>query len=94
MSTEVTVQNNPTASRYEAIVDGEVAGFAEYVVKDGVIAFTHTVVEPAFEGRGIGSALVRNSLDEVRADGELKVRPLCPFYKKYIQTHPEYADLL
>jgi uncharacterized protein len=32
-------------------------------------------------------------LDIARAEG-LKVKPLCPFAKAYIERHPEYADLL
>jgi uncharacterized protein len=31
-------------------------------------------------------------LDIARAQG-LKVVPICPFAKAYIERHPEYADL-
>ena len=34
------------------------------------------------------------ALDAVRADGELKVVPLCPFIKKWIDKHPDYQDLV
>jgi predicted GNAT family acetyltransferase len=44
------------------------------------------------EGRGIGSTLIRGVLDIARAGG-LKVKPLCPFAKAYVERHPEYADL-
>jgi predicted GNAT family acetyltransferase len=44
------------------------------------------------EGRGIGSALIRGVLDIARSEG-LKVNPLCPFAKAYIEKHPEYVDL-
>ena len=52
----------------------------------------HTEVPKALEGRGIGSALIRGVLDIARAQG-LKVNPVCPFAKTYIERHPEYADL-
>jgi predicted GNAT family acetyltransferase len=32
-------------------------------------------------------------LDDARAKS-LAVRPLCPFIRKYIGEHPEYADLV
>jgi len=93
----VTVQDNPEKSRYEAIDDsGVVAGYTEYQPDSAdadVLVFPHTVVEDAFEGRGVGSALVRGALDQVRERGQ-KVRPDCPFVKGYIDKHPEYADLL
>jgi predicted GNAT family acetyltransferase len=52
----------------------------------------HTEVPKALEGRGIGSALIRGVLDIARSEG-LKVNPLCPFAKAYIEKHPEYVDL-
>ena len=90
----VTVEDNPDESRYEAVAEsGLVAGFAAYEKKEGLLAFTHTEVDDAFEGQGVGSSLVRGSLDHARTTG-LRVRPLCPFIKGYIDKHPEYQDLL
>lgn len=89
----VTVSNNPDASRYEAVVDGQVAGFAEYMLTDDMIVFTHTEVSPDFEGQGVGSALAKGALGDVRASAERSVMPLCPFIKAYMEKHPEYADL-
>ena len=90
----VAVTDNPEAGRYEVRLDGQLAGFAEYALSDGLITFTHTEIDPAFEGRGAGSALVRAALDDVRAKGERKVLPLCPFVKGWIARHPDYDDLL
>lgn len=91
MSTEIT--NNPELSRYEVRLDGTLAGFAQYRLNGRRTVFTHTEIDPAFEGRGLGSALARGALDEVRAAGRSAV-PLCPFIKAYIDKHPEYQDLL
>ena len=92
--TDVVTSNNPEASRYEARLDGELAGFAEYLLRDGQIVFTHTVVADAFEGRGVGSALVRAALDDVRETGGLAVVPRCPFVKTWIEKHPDYQPLV
>ena len=51
------VADNPSASRYEARIGDELAGFAEYQLTDELVVFTHTEVRPAFEGAGVGSAL-------------------------------------
>ncbi|MCW2785970.1 MAG: family N-acetyltransferase [Marmoricola sp.] len=91
---DVVVTDNPEKSRYEAFLDGELAGFAEYELHTSSIVFTHTEVDPAFEGHGVGSAIARASLDEVRAKGERDVVPVCPFYKSWIEKHPDYADLV
>jgi predicted GNAT family acetyltransferase len=91
--TEVSVRDNPDQSRFEAFVDDQPAGFSAYALSDGVIAFTHTEVDDAFEGHGVGSALVRHALDQVRADGTRRVRPLCPFVRAWIDRHPDYQDL-
>lgn len=91
---EVEVSDNPEENRYEARIGGELAGFAVYELRPGSIVFIHTEVDPAFEGHGVGSALVRHSLDEIRAKGELDVIPLCPFYRAWLTKHPEYDDLV
>src|SRR5437899_2636648 len=93
MSQTPEVTDAPAAKRYEARVDGELAGVAEYIRTHDVIAFVHTEVDPSYEGRGVGAALVKASLDEARAAG-LKVLPVCPFYARWISRHPEYQDLV
>lgn len=89
------VSDNPAEQRFEARVDGELAGFATYrrSRKQGLIAFMHTEVDDEFSGRGVGGQLVREALDAARADG-LAVLPFCPFVNSFIAEHPEYADLV
>ncbi|MBA3782594.1 GNAT family N-acetyltransferase [Nocardioides sp. InS609-2] len=94
MPGDVTVRNNPEQFRYEALVDGEVAGFAAYTLNDEQITFTHTEVADAFGGQGVGGVLARQALDDVRADGTRTVKPDCPFIKGWIERHPDYAPLV
>lgn len=89
-----TVSHNAEAHRYEAHLDGAPAGFAEYEEEGSVVAFTHTEVDDAFEGKGVGGALARGALDDVRARRGRTVRPVCPFIKSWIDKHPDYADLV
>jgi uncharacterized protein len=90
---EPVVADVPERSRFEATVDGELAGYAEYVRKGLVVDFTHTKVDDRFEGKGVGSALIRTALDTVRERGE-QALPHCPFVRAYIGRHPEYVDLV
>jgi predicted GNAT family acetyltransferase len=92
-SIEVRVVDNQTAHRYEAFVAEDLGGFAEYTRKPGRTVFTHTSVEPAFEGKGVGGRLAAAALDDVRARGE-SVVARCPFIAEYIDRHPAYADLV
>ncbi len=87
------VADNPDERRYEITVDGEVAGFAQYGVRPGLIAFVHTEIADGHEGQGLGSKLIRFALDDARARG-LHVLPFCPFVNGYIQRHPDDADLV
>ena len=94
---QIEVSDRAERHRYEARVvggpDATVAGKAFYRRDETTVTFTHTEVDDAFEGKGVGSTLVRWALDDVRRQG-LRVRPLCPFVKAYIERHPEYADLV
>ena len=91
---DVEVTDNPAENRYEARIDGELAGFAEYHLTKSSIVFTHTETLPDFKGRGVASALAQYALDDVRAKGDREVVPVCPFIHGYIDDHPEYAGLV
>lgn len=89
----VEVRDNPSEHRFEIHDDGKLAGFARYVRRPGRIFFVHTEIDPAFEGRGLGSQLASAALDATRATGE-RIVPLCPFIASYVERHPEYAELI
>jgi len=65
------VRNNPANYRYEIWVDGELAGYTQYGLGRGRIAYLHTEVHEPYEGMGPGSQLARSALDDARqgADG-------------------------
>jgi predicted GNAT family acetyltransferase len=90
---DVTIEDNPDESRYEAIVDGQVAGIAEYRLEGPRIVLQHTEVDDAYEGKGVGSRLARGVLDAARSR-DLRVVPVCPFMTSYIERHEQYADLV
>lgn len=90
---EVQVTRDEAADRFVIRVDGVEAGHAEYARRADLVIFTHTEIDPAHGGRGLGSRLARGALDAVRESGE-PIVPLCPFIAGYVDSHPEYADLV
>ncbi|MBQ0906570.1 GNAT family N-acetyltransferase [Micromonospora sp. U21] len=87
------VEDNPAKHRFEILVDDALAGFTAYLLRGDVLVFTHTEVDARFQNMGVGGALIRGTLDQVRARGG-RVVPQCPFMAAYIDKHPEYADLV
>jgi len=82
------IKNNYEKSRYEIFIEGELAGFADYKVIEDTVTFPHTEVDPAFGGRGVGSALVEFALEDVKEQGKF-VAPVCPFVSKAIAKNPD-----
>jgi predicted GNAT family acetyltransferase len=89
----VQLLDRPDRSRYEAVVDGEVVAFADYEAREDVVVLPHTVTKPALRGRGFAGHVVRFALDDIRASGR-RVVPSCWYVARFIDEHPEYADLL
>jgi predicted GNAT family acetyltransferase len=90
MATDIVeIVRNDDRHRYELRFGGEYAGFAQYRLNDGAIVFTHTVVLPEFEGRGLGSKLAGFVLDDAVSRGD-RIVPECPFIAAYLRRHDEY----
>ncbi|HYI25962.1 MAG TPA: GNAT family N-acetyltransferase [Thermomicrobiales bacterium] len=94
MQDVIDIVDNREQDRYEARIDGDLVGFAEYKLTPDLVVFTHTEVEPRCEGKGVGSALAKFALDDTRDQGIRKVLPLCPFIKAWIARNPTYIDLV
>ena len=90
---DISVTDNPDQQRYEVHYDGQLAGFVDYRRHGDRVELTHTEIDSAFEGKGLGSKLARGALDAVRASGGT-VTPTCSFIAGYIEKHDEYADLV
>jgi predicted GNAT family acetyltransferase len=89
---ENTVHYDDAHHRYSVIRDGAEAAFAEVdrIGADGLL-IKHTEVAPAFEGQGIGGALVKHMLEDAKRQGR-GVIPVCPYAAAWIKRHPEYLD--
>jgi predicted GNAT family acetyltransferase len=89
----VDVVDHPLGGHIDAVIDGATAGSAYYRIVEGRVVVTHTEVKDQFEGNGVGSAIARTLLDQIRTNGQ-QIVPLCPFFAGYIERHPEYEDLV
>ena len=92
-ATDLFVRHSPERSRYEAVLDDEVVGVADYRLRDERMVLPHTEVVPEHRGKGIGDHLARAALDGAREQGRLVV-PACWFIREYIDRNDEYADLV
>lgn len=90
---KTSLNNNTEAQRYELLEQERVVAFAEYEPAGDAIRFTHTEVVAGNEGKGFGSVLAKQALEDVLAQGR-KLIPVCEFFAGYIQKHPEYAGLV
>jgi len=87
------VADNPGESRFELRVDGELVGWSEYRPAGDNVIVAHTEIDERRTGEGLGSVLVRGTLDHIRASGKTVI-PTCPFTVAYIRRHPEYVELV
>ena len=90
---EPQISDNPQQHRFEVRLDGELAAQAQYRLQGDTLVFTHTEVDPRYEGKGLGSRLAKHALDDVKSR-QLKVVAQCKFIAAYIERHAEYATLL
>ena len=91
-STPGDVVNDPTKPRFE-VRDGNALASLQYALRRGRLYLIHTEVPKALEGRGYASALARAALEYAKQE-HLRVVPICPFVRGYLQRHPEYASLV
>ncbi|MET0424886.1 MAG: GNAT family N-acetyltransferase [Actinoplanes sp.] len=90
---DIDVRDNADRHRFELLIDGELAGLADYRDRNGAVVVIHSEVDRRFRGQGLGNVLAQRTLDQLRERG-VKVIPACPFFAKYVSEHPEYADLV
>jgi predicted GNAT family acetyltransferase len=87
------ITNNKMEFRFELqLPDGEIAKI-EYRWLKGSMVLMHTFVPLPGRGKGVASKLIKYVLEYAR-EHHLKIIVYCPFVTKYMETNPEYNDLL
>lgn len=86
------IVHTPESGRYELFIDDVLAGYSEYVERNGVRDFNHTVTLPEFRGRGVAGEVTEYAMSDTRAAGAT-VLASCSYVDHYLDSHPEFADL-
>ncbi len=79
---------NKEETRFELVVD-DIVAYLTYEEVDGVYRLTHTIVPKELGGKGVGSRLVKQSLDYMKERG-IKYLPICSFVVAFVNKHEEY----
>lgn len=88
METRVSRRTGP--DRFEITADGQVAGFTQFVDHDGRRIFQHTEIAEEHAGQGLAGEVVGTALRRTVDEG-LRIVAVCPYVKKYVNTHEEFA---
>ena len=83
---------NENENQFEIDIDGQIA-FIEFSREANKIYLTHTEVPQSLRGRGIGSKIIKQSLEYIK-NQNLTLIPLCSFVAHYVNNHPEWHSLL
>lgn len=79
--------------RYHIRVEGSEAEMTYSRANKALVIIDHTDVPDALRGRRVGEKMVRQAVDDARAEG-FAIIPLCPFAKAQIDRSPELQDVL
>lgn len=79
--------------RFTISVDGQQAGYTEFVDHEGQRIFPHTVVDDEFSGRGLATILVREALEATR-DAGLRIVPVCSMVAGFLEKNHEFDDIV
>src|SRR3954447_10149284 len=88
MADDARVERNADKHRYELYVGDALAGFAKYRESGNRVVFTHSEVDDAYSGHGLGKLLAAGALDDA-VGREKVIVPLCPFIAAYLRKHPD-----
>jgi len=90
---EITHRNDGETGFFLAEEDGLQMGYLSYEWADTTrFAIMHTVVEEAFQGRGVARALVNAAVSFAR-ENRYTIRPVCPYAEALFRRDSTYDDI-
>lgn len=90
---DLVIVDNREQGIYEARIGGETVAGAVYTRRGAHVTLLATSVFPQHRGKGIAGRMLAGVLDELQAKDET-VTVSCPFATTYLQSHPEYRNVL
>lgn len=90
---QIKQEEKPTGGRFVALENGVEIGQMEYEWDDKeCFAITHTLVEKAYEGRGVARALLDETVAYARQNNK-KIRAVCSYVVAQFARHRAYDDV-
>ncbi|MDH6343024.1 putative GNAT family acetyltransferase [Parabacteroides sp. PFB2-12] len=93
MEQQYELIKNDALQQFEFNIKGYTPLIEFVMIPDGDVFLTHTEVPMSLAGQGVGTQLVKETL-EYLDENNLRVVPLCPFVASYIQKHPEWEKIV
>lgn len=80
--------HNQSENCFEVTIDN-MRSIVGYCLVEGEMHVTHTMVPKELSGQGIAAALTKELLQYAQQQ-QLRIKPICPYTKAYLERHPEY----
>lgn len=88
----VTIAHDEERQRFAADLEQGEAVVDYRLLDDGTLDLRRTFVTETLRGEGLAAEVVRTALDWAR-ENDRKVVATCPYVSRFLERHPEYADL-
>ncbi len=86
--------HEPDASRYTLAIDGQLVALANYRINGSSISFNHTYTQPNQRGRGFAAEIVEFAVNDVEANSQRRIVPMCWYVSDWFAERPARAELL
>ena len=86
--------NEADANRYAMHIDGKLIGVLDYRIVGDSISLTRAFTQPTHRGQGLAAELMEYAVNDIEANSQHRVIPMCWYASQWFDEHPERADLL
>jgi hypothetical protein len=86
--------HEPDANRYVLRDDDAIIAVVDYAANDTAVSFTRTYTTPMQRGKGFAAQIVKFAVDDVEANGDKRIIPMCWYVADWFEANPERAGLL
>ncbi len=87
------IEHQPDKNRYVLLEEEKFLGEVEYDQHDTTVLLLRVEVPPELRNQGLAAHLVKGVLQDIEAQGGVKVRPVCPYIAKYMMKNREFEHL-
>ena len=90
---DIEIKHDQKGQEFVVTLQNDTAELSYSRPREDVIDFQHTFVPESFQGKGIGSKLIKHGLGYARSNN-LKVVATCDAVQSYLDKNPSEKDLL